>query len=205
MTNETAPLDVKDSNPAGSESQGTEAAAIGAEVKKIEMTEDDFTKRLNSEADRRVTQAMITAKQKADEEKKRDIEIAVREAQRLAAMTADEQMREMEKRKSEMLAEKEAKIRTRELELFAVDYLSEQKLPIEFKPFVIGMDEDTTKLKASELKGLFDKAVQAEVDVRLRAAGASQNQERKAPVNAQGKFDGTKTGTVLDLLKQSRV
>jgi len=101
----------------------------------------------------------------------------LKEAQAEAERLAKEKMSEEEKAEFERqklqreLEEKERALLERELNLLAVDLLTEAKMPLEFKEFVVGVDEETTKAKATTLKNLWNTALEQAVKERFKEKG----------------------------------
>ena len=101
----------------------------------------------------------------------------LKEAQAEVERLAKEKMSEEEKAEFERqklqkeLEEKERALLERELNLLAVDLLTEAKMPLEFKEFVVGVDEETTKAKATTLKNLWNTALEQAVKERFKEKG----------------------------------
>jgi hypothetical protein len=66
----------------------------------------------------------------------------------------------------------------RELNLKAVDLLTENELDLEFRPFVIGSDEETTVAKVETLKKVWQNAINKAVETRFKENG--RNVDTKA-------------------------
>ena len=95
------------------------------------------------------------------------------EAERLAKeKMTEEEKAEFERQKLQKeLQEKEQVLLERELNLLAVDLLTEAKMPLEFKEFVVGIDDETTKAKATTLKNLWNTALEQAVKERFKEKG----------------------------------
>lgn len=78
---------------------------------------------------------------------------------------------ELRKYKESQLAERETLLQRKELELLSVDVLRENDIPLSLRDFVIGKDSEETKARAATLKTEFQKAVEAAVQERFKAAG----------------------------------
>ena len=111
------------------------------------------------------------------------------EAQRLATEAerlAKEKMTEEEKAEFERqklqkeLEEKERALLERELNLLAVDLLTEAKMPLEFKEFVVGVDEEATKAKVATLKKLWTDALEKAVQERFKEKGRNPHEPSDA-------------------------
>lgn len=90
------------------------------------------------------------------------------DAERLANLSQkDRESEENERLKQELEASK-AKLLRLELESDTVEYLKEEDLPIEFKSFLIAENAEATLENIQAFKPLFNDAVQAEVEKRLK-------------------------------------
>lgn len=97
-----------------------------------------------------------------------ELETARSEAEKLAKMSADEKAKfEFEQRENK-LTEKEQAIAARELRSETLNVLSEKSLPHEIIDIVLADDADKTSKNIEAFKSVFDKAVQASVEERLK-------------------------------------
>jgi hypothetical protein len=149
------------------ETGATETGASG-ENKKAEETksysEDEVQKMLQSEADRRVTQALKKAQEEWEEK--------LAEKERLAKLSAEEREKELERQKAEELAKKEKELQQKELRLQTIGLMEELEMPLAFVDFVMSSDYESTHKRAKDLKTLFlaevQKAVQGEKETLLK-------------------------------------
>ena len=95
------------------------------------------------------------------------------EAERLAKeKMSEEEKAEFERQKLQKeLVEKEQALLERELNLKAIDLLTEAKMPLTFKDFVIGVDEESTKAKVKTLKTLWQTELENAVKERFKEKG----------------------------------
>lgn len=114
-------------------------------------TEDDFTK-LKSDFENHLR----TATEKAAED-----------ALKKASMKPEEKAEYEQKQRFEELDKREKEAAAKELRLDTLGILSEKQLDKDFLDYVIGTDKDSTVKRIDAFKGLFDKAVQAQVETRL--------------------------------------
>lgn len=146
-----------------------EGATDTTEETKEELTLEQVQKMIQSETDKVRTE--YSKKLKALEREKEELE--------KAKMTEEEKAKyELEKYQKE-LAEKEKAIALKELTITTGDLLKENGLPFEFRDFLIGTDEEDTKLKISLFKKEWDKAIKAEVESRFKASGREINKGSK--------------------------
>lgn len=133
-------------------------------------------------------QKMIqSATDKVRTEYSKKLKEAQAEAERLAKeKMSEEEKAEFERQKlQDELTEKEQALLERELNLQAIDLLTEAKMPLTFKEFVIGADEETTKTKVKTLKTLWAEELEKAVQERFKEKG-------REPHNPSGGGDGEK-------------
>lgn len=131
-------------------------------------TQDDkltFTpKEFDSEVDKRIANALQTAKAKWDEEKQTEIS----NAEKLAKMSAAERKEAEDKAKQETLDKREKELNMREYRYEAKHQLEENGLPDSFVDMVLSEDAETTKNNIGAIKAEFDKAIEAAVNEKLK-------------------------------------
>ncbi|MCT4412853.1 DUF4355 domain-containing protein [Leuconostoc pseudomesenteroides] len=131
-------------------------------------TQDDkltFTpKEFDSEVDKRIANALQTAKAKWDEEKKEEIS----NAEKLAKMSASDRKAAEDKAKQEALDNREKQLNMREYRYEAKHQLEENGLPDSFVDMVLSEDAETTKNNIGAIKAEFDKAIEAAVNEKLK-------------------------------------
>lgn len=124
---------------------------------------------LQSEGDRRVTQAL--------EKQKKITEKQIQEAEKLGAMTAEQKAQYILDEKEKELQKKEEKLKLYENKLSCTSILSEKNIPVEFADLVLDIDKSVMKDKISILENTFNKAVQAEVEKRLTSTSPRINMQ----------------------------
>jgi hypothetical protein len=134
----------------------------------LTFTQEELDKKLQSEADKRVQEALNTAKSKWEKEWTGKLEKAKTEAERLAKLSADEKKAEEDRLRAEELAKKDRELTVRELQLEAVDELNKRKLPVGFAKILLGETAEDTLEKIKLFETAFREAVQAEVDSKLK-------------------------------------
>lgn len=134
----------------------------------VTYTQEEFDKQLQSEADKRVTEALKTAKAKWESDYKDKLKKEKDEAARLAKMSAEDRAKEeFEKQKQDFEAEREQFERDR-LELQVKKDLNEQGLNESFSSFLIGEDADSSLANIKAFKGAWDKALSEAVKEKLK-------------------------------------
>ena len=140
-------------------------------------TKEEFEKELQREADRRVTKALQTAKEKWEKEFRQKLEEEKAEAEKLAAMNEKQKAEyELQKIKEELEQHKRQKERL-ELEKTVTNILSEKKLPLEFMSYVISDTAEKTNERINTFEKLFNEAVAKAVDEKFKTA--SRKEEKK--------------------------
>ncbi|WAW15282.1 DUF4355 domain-containing protein [Peptostreptococcus equinus] len=158
----------EDDGAVGGESVNSTEESKNAEESKT-YTQEELNKLLQSEGDKRVTSALKKAK--AEWEKEQEEKIS--EAERLAKMTADERAKAEAEKKTQALIEENERYKKANLELQAKNNLKDQGLDESFSSFLLGVDAESTNDNIKNFKGAFDKAVEAEVNERLKGKSPS--------------------------------
>jgi hypothetical protein len=127
---------------------------------KITMTKTEFEKHMQTEADKRVAQALKTHDEKRDIEFEKRLAKEKENAARLASMGEEERHKEEIARKEEEILQKGKEITRRELHLDAVEVMEKKELPVKFAKILLA---DTA---ADTLKNIddFEKAWKGELD-----------------------------------------
>lgn len=136
---------------------------VGA-VTQAETTEKTYTQAeldaiVQSEADRRVTQALDKYRKKTESQ--------LKEAEKLAAMDANQKYQYQLEQKEAELNEKARNLTLAENKIACNSILAEKNLPIQLSDLVLDVDAETMNSKISILEKSFKKAVQDEVEKRL--------------------------------------
>lgn len=131
-------------------------------------TEEELKTRLQSETDRRVTEALKTAQSKWQKEYEAKLEKEKSEAEKLAKMTADERAKAEFEKEREKFEKDRQKFYRDQLELETVKELSKQGLDTEFSSFLMGKDAEATNENIKLFKEKFDSAIENAVNERLK-------------------------------------
>lgn len=151
---------------------GTEGSATGTDGNATEgekATFDDVLKNreYQSEFDKRISQALETAKQKWNKE----TEEKLSEARKTAQMDADEKAKYDFKKREEELLVREEKASQKELLFSAKESLSEKGLPVALSKVLSFSDEESLKESIDTLEKTFREEVQKAVDLKLKESG----------------------------------
>jgi hypothetical protein len=159
-------------------------------------TQDEVDKLLQSEADKRVTEALKTARAKWEKEYKEQLEREKKEAERLSKLSAEEREKELLKQKEEELAEKEKAIRMKELHLDTIEVLAEEGLPVGFAEFLIKNDAETTNENIKKFKKEWQEALSKAVDERIKG---------KSPKLSETKLENNQTVDFMKLANEASI
>ncbi|WP_433956987.1 DUF4355 domain-containing protein [Cytobacillus horneckiae] len=186
-----------DDNPPGGD--GSQGGGDNPPPKKIELTEAELLKKIESESDRKLSSALEKKQQEWESQTEQKIQAALAEKERLSQLSEkerkDEELNNREKEIENRLAELERK----ELKADAVTDLTEKGLPSSFADFVLGKNAETTLANINAIKTAFDEAVNAAVKERLRQdtpPGGSAGSTTKNPFSKEH-FNLTEQGRLL--------
>lgn len=139
------------------------------------FSEEEVEKLIQSATDKRVSQALETAKSKWEKE----MEQKTDEAKRLATMSEEERFKaQLELERSSFESERQAFLRER-MELETVKQLSSQGLPTDFASYLIADDADTVAQNINSFKEAWQAAVENAVVERLKGGAKPINGEAK--------------------------
>lgn len=125
---------------------------------------------LNQPDNKSYTQEDIT---KLQEKFETDKQAAIEEALKKAKMTADEKAKYEQETKLKEIEEREKQIALRELKADAMKILAQKNIPSNMLDFLVGEDLEKTKLNIDSFKVEFDKALQTQLDERLKGKAPS--------------------------------
>lgn len=131
-------------------------------------TEEELQKQLQSATDKRVTEALKTAKEKWEAEYNEKLEAEKSQAEELASMSAEERARaEFEKEKEEWLKEKST-FEKEKMKLEASKILNTEGLPITFVDYVVGDTAEDVQENIKVFKDEWTKALDEAVTEKLK-------------------------------------
>lgn len=139
------------------------------DTQEVEVKDDKLTfttKEFDSEVDKRITNALQTAKTKWEAEKQE----AITQAEQLAKMSAAQRKEAEDKAKQDSLDKREKELNMREYRYEAKRQLEDSDLPDTFVDIVLSEDAETTKNNIDVLKAEFNKAVEATVNEKLKGS-----------------------------------
>lgn len=150
---------------------GTEEAGEGKEGTSKSFDDILKDKTYQSEFDKKVAEALETAKSKWETEKATELENAKTEAQKLAKMNADQKAQYEAQKKIEALEKREKDITTRELKATAYETLAEKNLPKELIGTLNFADAESCNASIEAVEKAFQSAVEKAVNDKLRGNG----------------------------------
>ena len=179
-----------------------EAVSDEVQNEDVKMTKEEYQQALNSEADKRVSQALKTSQAKWESEFKEKLEIERAEAEKLAKLSeSDKQKVIFEKQQSE-LEESKRSFQNERVKFEAVKIMTDKQVPISFIDILVSKDAETTMANIDNFKTNFDAAVQKAVEERFKSGGREPNNNQgsgHSGVNPwkSETFNLTKQGEIL--------
>ena len=134
---------------------------------KLTFTQEELDALIQKHADKRVSQAMKTAEKKQ--------EAKIREAQKLAQMSATEKYEYELTQREQAIAEKEHQLALAENKNEASKILADKGLSVALVDFVVAEDAETMNSNIQLLENEFKKCVKAEVEKRLATSTPKKN------------------------------
>lgn len=128
------------------------------------FTEEEVQARIQSESDKRVTEALKTARAKWEKEEAE----AKKEAERLQSLSQKEREEELKAKQLKELEETKAELERVYLERDTIDRLAEENVPVQFKDFLMGADAQSTNENIKAFKEVYEAEVQRGVEERLK-------------------------------------
>ncbi|HFE9851443.1 TPA: DUF4355 domain-containing protein [Enterococcus faecalis] len=120
--------------------------------------------------DKKLSKSLETAKAAWAKEEEERVKTVKTEAERLAALSAEEKAQEQERLKKEEEEKRLAEITRRELRLEALEILEDKELPKELIDAVVLTDTDACKASIDGMEKAFRAAVESAVNKRLAAS-----------------------------------
>lgn len=131
-------------------------------------TQEELDKLLQSQTDKRVSQALETAQTKWQEEYQAKLEVEKSEAEKLASMSAEERARaKFEKEKSEW-EEQKSNFEKEKMKLEATKLLSSEGMPISFVDYVVGDTAEQVTENIKVFKEAWTVALDEAITERLK-------------------------------------
>lgn len=177
--------------------EDTGADGEGKEADVKTYTEDEVNSKIQSETDRRVTEALKTARSKWEKEYEEKLAKEKSEAEKLAKMTADERAKAEFEEERKKFEEDRAKFQRDQLELETVKELTKLGINTEFSSFLMGKDAEETNSNIKLFKEKFDNVVESMVLERLKGKTPSTTSQP----NNSFKFEDLKGMSISDINK----
>ena len=179
-----------------------EAVSDEVQNEDIKMTKEEYEKALNSEADKRVSQALKTSQAKWESEFKEKLEIERAEAEKLAKLSESDKQKVIFERQQSELEESKKSFQNERLKFEAVKIMTDKQVPISFIDVLVSKDAETTYANIDNFKTNFDLAVQKAVEERFKGGGREVNNStntKQSGVNPwkSETFNLTKQGEIL--------
>lgn len=135
----------------------------------LQLTPEELQARIDSEADKRTSKALETAKAKWEADQAKALENAKAEGQRLAKLSSDEKQKEEVDQRIANIEKREKELNLRELKSATVSMLNDNGLSTDLADSLVALgDADKIKLAADTLKKSLDETVNQRVNESLR-------------------------------------
>lgn len=157
-------------------------------------SQEEFDKALQSEVDKRVTQAMKTAQKKAD--------ARVKEAEKLAQMNEQQRYEYELETREKAIAEKEKALALAENKATAASVLADKGISAKLVDFVVAEDAETMMANIGLLEKEFKASVKAEVEKRLSTSTPKKNLPTDKPIS-KDEFSKMKLTEQAELFNQN--
>lgn len=139
----------------------------GGESGEKTYTQAELDKMLQSETDKRVTEALKTAQEKWSKEYAEKLENEKKEAERIAKLSAEEREKAKFDKERKAFEDERAQFERDRLEMQVAKELANEGLDTAFASILMGADADSSMENIKTFKASFNKAVEAAVKARL--------------------------------------
>lgn len=156
----------------------TEATEQQEEKETKTYTEEELQKLLQSETDKRVSEALKTNREKLEAEFQQRLEEEKNKVKETAHMTAEEKARAEFEAEKEAWEREKAEFERQKLELATTKKLAEEGLPSEFALLVLGADEEDTNKNIEAFKEQWKNSLEKAVNERLSGTAPKTGNSR---------------------------
>ena len=175
-----------DGGTEGQESGG-KAPADASAGQEGDKPADESPKADEAAVQRRIDEALASAKVKWEKDYKRKAEAAKKEAERLSKLSDDERAKaELESSRKELEA-KEQELKKKELKLEMVKVLSDRKIPVEFMDYLIAEDSESTMSRITTFEKAYKKAIENGVNEKLKGKAPKAGTQKAGAASASVK------------------
>ena len=179
-----------ESNPEAQKPNQTNAEKP-KEAEKITITKDELDRKLQTEADKRVTSALKTAQAKWEEDYEKRLKQEKAEAEKLSKLSEEEKRKVLDEKRERELEVREKSIYRKEMEIAAIKILDGKKLPVKFAHLLLGENADETHSNIETFEKEYHEAIENKVNDRMKGF---------TPKNATS---SAKTITMNDIIRQA--
>jgi len=150
----------------------------------LPATPEELQALLQAESDKRVSQALNTAKAKWEAEFGEKLETEKKEAARLAKLTAEQREKELfEKQKAEFDKQQQAFQREQMLNSTMIE-LQKEALPVQFAEYLLADTAEQVTENITAFKSKWQEALQKAVDERLKGTTPKGGAKQEAPAGS---------------------
>ena len=142
----------------------------------------EFTAEQQAELNRILSEKLKKERDKYEKDYQDKLNAATTEAQRLAAMNADQKAEYEREKREKDIADREKAITTRELRAEALETLADKGLPKTLAEILVFNDAESTKASLDAVEKSFRAAVEEEVNKRLKGTPPGGGGSQTKPV-----------------------
>lgn len=132
------------------------------------FTEEEVQKMLQSEADKRVSQALEKSKAKWESEYQAKLEAEKSQAEKLAQLTEAERYEAKLKEEREQFESERKAFEKEKMQNVTIKELSSRSLPVEFAEYLVADNAETVKANIETFNAKWTDAITKAVDDRLK-------------------------------------
>lgn len=148
---------------------GADGATDNNNVEGQEVVKTYSADELQAETDRRVSEALKTAKANWEKDYNERLEKEKAEAAEMAKMSAEERAKKEFENEKQRFADEQSKYNRERLEFECTKKLAAANLPVEFATMLTGSDTDATNANIANFTTAFNKAVENAVNSRMKS------------------------------------
>lgn len=130
-------------------------------------TQEEVERLIQSEADKRVTEALKTSREKMEKEFAKRLKDEKDEAARMARLSEEERARELFEQEKKALDAEKAALQRERLEMEIAKQLTEHGLNAGFAKFLMGKDADESKANIDAFRAAWGENLEAAVNEKL--------------------------------------
>lgn len=149
------------------------------------FTKDEVEKMLQSEADKRVSTALKTAKEKWEQEYTSKLETEKSEAEKLAKLSEEERFQVKLNQEKEQFENERKEFMKHKMELQTVKELQANDLPVEFADYLVAEDAESVRANIETFKTAWVSVLENAVEERLKGKTPTQTNKQQTTLTKE--------------------